>query len=119
MHEPSSRRACQDTLAQARIDAATALRRLGHALVGHAADERLLRRIAELADRTAAQVEQGEPRKRPIEDIKARLWDGPPADGGVMTHFDECLVSGRANPMGVAIRVRREGDDAVAAVTLG
>jgi acyl-coenzyme A thioesterase PaaI-like protein len=109
----------RDTLAEARIEAATALRRLGHALVGHAADEQLLRRIAQLADRTAAQVEQGEPRTRPIEDIKARLWERPPDDGGVMTHFDECLVSGRANPMGVAIRVRREGDEAVASVTLG
>lgn len=103
----------------ARVRAAAALRRLGHALVGHGADPDLLERIADLAHRTAATVEQGEPRRRPVEAIKRALWDAPPAEGGVLTHFAECVVSGAANPMGVAIRVHREGDEAVAVVNLG
>ncbi len=107
------------TTDQARVRAAAALRRLGHALVGHAADADLLERIADLADRTAATVEQGEPRRRPVEAIKRALWEAPPAEGGVLTHFAECVVSGAANPMGVAIRVHREGEEAVAVVNLG
>jgi acyl-coenzyme A thioesterase PaaI-like protein len=102
-----------------RIRAATALRRLGHALVGHEADPDLLERIAELADRTAATVEEGTRRSRPIEAIKRRLWESPPPDGGPMGHFPECVVSGQGNPMGIALSVRRVGDEALATVSLG
>lgn len=103
----------------ARIAAATALRRLGNALVGHEADPALLERIAELADRTASTVEEGASRSRPIDAIKRRLWEDGPAEGEPMSHFDECVVSGQANPMGIAMRVRREGDQAVADLHLG
>jgi acyl-coenzyme A thioesterase PaaI-like protein len=102
-----------------RARAAAALRRLGHAVVGHNADDELLERIAEVAARTAATVEQGEGRSRPIDAIKRRLWEDPPVDGGPMSHFAECVVSGTANPMGIAIKVRREGDEAVADFNLG
>ena len=104
---------------QARDRAATALRRLGHAVVGHDADPALLDRIAEVADRTASTVEQGASRSRPIEDIKRRLWEDAPSDGSQMSHFAECVVSGSGNPMGIAIKVRREGDHAVADFNLG
>jgi len=106
-------------VAASRVRAATALRRLGHALVGHDADPELLDRVAAQAHATAAAVEQGTPRRRPVDELKRRLWENPPADGGPMSHFDECVVSGKANPMGVAIDVRREGDQAVAVVNLG
>lgn len=106
-------------VADARDRAAAALRRLGHAVVGHNADPQLLERIAELADRTAGTVEQGEPRSRPIDSIKRRLWEDAPADGTQMSHFAECVVSGSANPMGIAIAVRREGLEAVADFNLG
>lgn len=102
-----------------RARAAAALRRLGHAVVGHEADPLLLERIAELADRTAATVEAERPRGRPVLHLKRRLWESPPADGLPMSHFDECVVSGRENPMGIAIEVRREGDVAVAEFVLG
>lgn len=99
--------------------AASALRRLGHALVGHDADPALLDRIAELAARTAATVEGGAPRTRPIDAIKRQLWESPRADGEPMMHFAECVVSGPANPMGIALAVRRQGDVALAEVNLG
>ena len=54
-----------------------------------------------------------------IDAIKRRLWEDPPPDGGPMSHFAECVVSGTANPMGIAIDVRREGDEAVADFNLG
>jgi acyl-coenzyme A thioesterase PaaI-like protein len=104
---------------QARKRAAAALRRLGHAVVGHQCDPALLEQVAVRADRIAAEVELGTPRSRPISDIKRRLWETPPPDGGRMSHFDECVVSGGANPMGVGIEVRREGDEAVADLRLG
>ena len=103
----------------ARARAAAALRRLGHAVVGHEVDGALLERIAELADLTAGAVEQGARRERPVGAIKRRLWESPPEDGLPMSHFDECVVSGGENPMGIAIEVRRDGDRAVAWFTLG
>jgi acyl-coenzyme A thioesterase PaaI-like protein len=103
----------------ARERAAAALRRLGHAVVGHECDPALLEQVAIRADRIAAEVELGTPRSRPIADLKRRLWETPPPDGGAMSHFDECVVSGKANPMGIAIEVRREGEEAIADVTLG
>lgn len=103
----------------ARERAAGALRRLGNALVGHECDPAVLEQIAARADAIAADVELGTPRSRPIESIKRRLWETAPPDGGAMSHFPECFVSGRANPMGVAIEVRREGQEAVADVRLG
>lgn len=106
-------------LLAARQRAAAALRRLGHAVVGHECDPTLLEQVAVRADRIAADVELGTPRSRPIESIKRRLWETPPPDGGPMSHFEECIVSGRANPMGIGLHVRREGMEVVGSVTLG
>lgn len=103
----------------AREAAAAALRRLGHAVVGHDCDPALLERIAAAAERIAADVEGGTPRSRPIESMKRRLWESPPPDGGPMSHFAECVVSGEANPMGIAIQPRRVGDEVVADFNLG
>jgi acyl-coenzyme A thioesterase PaaI-like protein len=103
----------------ARLDAAAALRRLGHALVGHEVDDDTFHAIAQWAEAQLPTIEAGAPRSRPVDDMKRRLFDAPPADGDSMDHFPDCVVSGRANPMGIAIEVHREGDDAVARVTLG
>jgi acyl-coenzyme A thioesterase PaaI-like protein len=102
-----------------RIESATLLRRLGHAFVGHEAAPDVHRQIAAFARDILPVLEGGNPRSRPIHDMKRRLFDAPPADGDSMDHFPDCVVSGTANPMGVAITVRRSGDAAVAEVTLG
>lgn len=102
-----------------RIEAATLMRRLGHAFVGHEATPDVHQRIASFARDILPALEGGDARSRPIHDMKRRLFDEPLADGGSMEHFPDCVVSGAANPMGVAITVRRSGDDAVAEVTLG
>jgi acyl-coenzyme A thioesterase PaaI-like protein len=104
---------------EARVQAATDLRRLGHALVGHEVDDDTLRRVSDAVASVLADVEAGAPRSRPVDDMKRRMFETPPADGESMDHFPDCVVSGSANPMGVAIAVHREGDDAVARVTLG
>ena len=102
-----------------RIRAASALRELGHALVGHDVDETVLDEIATFAERTARSVVTGTSRHRPVEAMKAELWADPPPDGGTLRHFPDCVVSGPANPMGIAIDVRRDGDEVVAEVALG
>ncbi len=102
-----------------RARAAAALRRLGHALMGHDAADDLLERVAVAADRVAADLEDGPPRRRDLPELKRRMFDVAVPDGAHVVHFDECFVSGPWNPMGIAMDVHRDGDDAVAEVTLG
>lgn len=99
--------------------AAAALRRLGHALVGRDVPAEVLERIAAVAEDHAAEADACPVRHRPVEALKRRLWEHAPPDGAAMSHFDECVVSGQANPLGIAMRVRRDGDEAVARVRLG
>jgi len=105
--------------ADVRARAAAALRRLGHALIGHEADTDLLERVAATADRVAADLEQQPARRRDLLELKRRMFDIVVPDGGTVVHFDECFVSGPWNPMGIAIEVHREGEEAVAEVELG
>jgi acyl-coenzyme A thioesterase PaaI-like protein len=102
-----------------RARAAAALRRMGHALMGHEADDGLLDEVARKADRVARDLEAQPPRRRDLLELKRRMFDVEVADGATVVHFDECFVSGPWNPMGIAIEVHREGDEAVAEVTLG
>lgn len=102
----------------ARLAAATSLRRLGHAIVAHDVADDLLERLASVVDDVIAEVEAAPSRERPVGSMKRRRFDHVPADGDVLDHFPDCIVSGLANPLGIAIRVHREGDDAVARVTL-
>ena len=104
---------------ESRISAATALRRLGHAIVGHQVSDEVFDRVTRAIDNLLPTIEAGAPRSRPVDDMKRRLFETPPGDGGSMDHFPDCVVSGAANPMGIAITVHRQGDDAVATVTLG
>ena len=103
----------------ARVEAAEVLRRLGHAIVGHENHDEVFERIAGFVREILPEVESGPVRHRPIADMKRRLLEGPPADGEAMHHFPECVVSGVANPMGIAIDCHREGSEAVARITLG
>lgn len=103
----------------ARSQAAGALRRLGHAIVGHHVDPALLTEIAAQVESWLPALEAGPERRRPIEDMKRRLYEAPQTDGPDLDHFPDCVVSGPANPMGVAVALHRDGDDAVATVSLG
>lgn len=102
-----------------RARAAAAMRRLGHALAGHEADAALLERVAAAADRVADELEEAPPRERDLLELKRRMFEVDVADGTPVVHFDECFVSGPWNPLGIAIDVHREGDEAVAQVELG
>jgi acyl-coenzyme A thioesterase PaaI-like protein len=75
--------------------------------------------VARTVEELTARIESGLLRSRSIGDLKRRVFDSPPADGEGMDHFPDCVVSGKANPMGVAIEVHRAGESAVARVALG
>lgn len=101
--------------------AALAMRRLGHALVANDPAPQLLRRVAERANETAELVEQSPKRVRDMVAMKREMFETPAqaAPGEPISHFDECFVSGRHNPMGIGIQVFRDGEDSVAWVELG
>ncbi len=103
----------------ARLRAATALRQLGHALVAHDAAQDDLAALAEWADDVRRRIEATPKRQRPIGAMKTAQFFGPPPAGEPLDHFPDCVVSGKANPLGIAITAVREGDEAVARVVLG
>jgi acyl-coenzyme A thioesterase PaaI-like protein len=101
--------------------AALAMRRLGHALVSNTPGPELLNRVAERAIEVAELVEASPRRVRDMVAMKREMFEEPAeaAPGEPISHFDECFVSGRHNPMGIGIQVFRDGEDSVAWVELG
>lgn len=111
-----------------RVDAAVAMNRLSHALVGHRAGSEVLRRIAEAAHHLAERIEQepirergsevgGSPRflqavteRRPLSDV---------VEGAAfLDMFEDSPVSGSANPLSIGLKIRQDGQEAVGVVTL-
>jgi acyl-coenzyme A thioesterase PaaI-like protein len=108
-----------DVVSDPRTSVARVLRQLGHAIVAHHVDEDVLERIGGFLGGVVAEVEAGRIRGRDITHVRRTMFAGTPADGRAMQHFPDCIVSGKANPMGIAIQVVRDGDEAVATVALG
>ncbi|MGE5210528.1 MAG: PaaI family thioesterase [Acidobacteriota bacterium] len=106
-----------DRLAEARAEAGRAIRAVGHALVGHYAPIELLDEVTRELDRLTGRLVLGTARSRSEVRSDGQI-DEPPPDGSVMTSYDERPVSGRASPWGLDIEVRRDGDEAVATLTL-
>lgn len=111
----------------ARIDAATAIRGLAHAIVGHRVDVSTLHRVAELVEEIAADVERCPLRTRLDELLAsprfAAVLAGTPfarviEDGAFVDLFHDSPISGSASPLSVGLRIRREGEEAVGTVTL-
>jgi acyl-coenzyme A thioesterase PaaI-like protein len=102
-----------------RVACAAALRQLGHSIVGHAVGDDVLDRITTFVRAVVPEVDSAAPRARPVDDMKRRLFEVAPLDGDSMEHYPDCVVSGPANPMGIAIVCHRDGDDAVATVSFG
>jgi acyl-coenzyme A thioesterase PaaI-like protein len=111
----------------ARLAAASALRRLNHALVAHHADDHTLDRICALVDDVLPSLTSGDRRDRAAlltehaGAIFNRSPDEPPA-GVIEDAFNvmaDRAVGGRANPTATEIDVRYEHDEAIASLTLG
>ena len=103
----------------ARAAVATAVRRLGHALLTHEIDDAHLQRVAEQLDALAAEAERAGLRHRDVGELTRRMFEADIPDGARVVHFDECFVSGPWNPLGMGLEVVRDGDVVSAQVTLG
>ena len=105
---------------EARAAAAGALRSLGHALVAHDVPADRLLEIAEAANRLAAEAAHSPRRVRDIEELKRNMFLHAEAEGTPVDHFADCVISGKQNPMGVAIDVWKVSDvEVVSRVSLG
>jgi acyl-coenzyme A thioesterase PaaI-like protein len=100
--------------------ATAALRRLGHALVARDVDDELLAHLAEVVGALADEVEASPMRDRLAE--TADRFMAPPTRESPSTEknlFRESIVAGDLNALGIGAELWREGDDAIAEVTLG
>ena len=103
--------------ARARRAAGKSVRRIGHALVGHQADEALLDDVATTLAGLTARLDTGEPRHRPIEQVGHRERETTDR-GAAIESYDDRPFSGTASPWGVDLEVHRLGDEIEATVTL-
>ncbi len=103
----------------ARIDAAGALRRLGHAVVAHDVGDDVFDRITAEVEGLLTAVEDAPDRLRAPMDMVRSIFVAPPPDGAHHPRFPDSIVTGKANPMGLAAEIGRDGDDAVLRTTLG
>lgn len=106
-----------DRLGEVRAQAGRAIRDLGHALVGHHASIASLEHLTQALDDLTRQLSDGSARSRSEVRRDGQFGD-PPPEGSVMTTYDERPISGRASPWGLDLEVVRDGDEAVASLTL-
>lgn len=107
---------------QSRLAAAAALRNLGNAVVAHSADDETLDRITAVAGELLAAVSASAERPHAFLEQGFEIFSHPPVEGRPARSrnaFPDCIVSGMANPLGMAARLWREGEEAVCRVTLG
>ena len=104
---------------EARTTVAAAVRRLGHAIVGHEVEPAALHELADLIEARLPALEKGEARNRMVQILKKNAFMHTPADGERIGTFADCVVSGDANPLGIGVPFFRRGDEAVAHVNLG
>lgn len=101
-----------------RIRAGAALRALGHAFVGHHAEDELLDELAGSLESFTARFDAGERRSRDPEGWRESKGRGPAPDGERMHTYDDRPFSGRSSPWGLGLEVHRRGDEIEAMVTL-
>ena len=112
---------------EARVDAATAMRRLSHAMVGHSIDPEVLKVVATEANRLAERLEATPPRDRMDASTGQSAFARPKGEepfagavsGDGVDLFHDSPVSGSTNPMSIGLKYHREGDEVVGEVTLG
>jgi acyl-coenzyme A thioesterase PaaI-like protein len=106
-------------VSEARLSAAAALRRLSHAFVSHEVDDDTLAQLITTVGSFTKTVEAAAARVRAPIDLVNEVFMAPPRDGGGRSTFAHSIVTGKANPMGMAADVEREGQEAVLRATLG
>jgi acyl-coenzyme A thioesterase PaaI-like protein len=102
-----------------RLEAAAVLRRLGHAIVAHDVDDELFGRVTAQAQALLHEVEATPDRIRATLEMVDSIFVLPPPDGSGRIRFPDGIVTGKANPLGIAADITRDGDVAVLRATLG
>jgi len=105
-----------------RIEAATAMRRLSHAMMAHQVDEGTLAEMTTAANQLAARIEGGNRRQHPFKGTANFSMPEPgaePVPDEPKHLFSDSIVSGRANPMGMEASLWKEREEAVMEVVLG
>ena len=100
-----------------RAGAGHALRRFGHALIGHDASPELLCELTNQLERLTAELEEGVDRTRDPSSF-GDTWSVPIADGEPLKSYDDRPVSGRSSPWGLDLDVHRRSNEVHASVTL-
>ena len=108
-----------DPQLEPRIEAAAALRRLGHALVRHRTDDASLSLLARTADEATDQLNRTAEVPRPDDYMARRYIDDRPLDGARVTAFSDRPFSGPSNPMGFEVDLRRHGEACRARIVFG
>jgi acyl-coenzyme A thioesterase PaaI-like protein len=93
------------------------LRNLGHCFVEHDLSAELLERIRSVAWELTDAIRASPRIHRSANDLVREIPESRPPDGAEMDHFPGCPVSGKDNPLSLAVLARRDGDDVVAHVT--
>jgi acyl-coenzyme A thioesterase PaaI-like protein len=101
-----------------RARAGLAVRDLGHALVGHDADDELLDRVATDMESLTERLSRGAPRSREPGNFQSGTDWTAPGEGGLFVSHDDRPVSGRSSPWGLDPEIRRIGNEVEATVTL-
>jgi acyl-coenzyme A thioesterase PaaI-like protein len=106
----------------ARLQLAATLRRLGHAVVSFQADDPVLEDINEKVLSLLPTLEASPERPHAFLNpgpliFTTEITEGPSEEK--RDAFPDCVISGRANPMGVAAHLCRDRSEAVCEVTLG
>ena len=105
-----------NSVSAARTDAASALRQLGHDLVGHVADDDLLSEIAATLRSLSTRLNTGERRSRDVFGDHGD-WNRVIGEGEAVPSWGDRPFSGTASPWSLEPDVRRVGDSVVARVT--
>lgn len=117
-HEETHEETHEQTHEDRRARAGRAVRDLGHALIGHEADDVLVDDVAATLEALTARLTAGERRSREQHGFQRGESWVPPADGEEFTSHDDRPVSGRSSPWGLDPVIRRVGDEVEATVTL-
>lgn len=107
-----------DAEGEARAVLGRAIRNLGHAVSGHHVPLGLLGEAASTLRELGARFEEGSRRDRTELALKHFHATPSPPDGAELSGHDERPISGRASPWGLDPRIFRDGDEAVAHITL-
>jgi acyl-coenzyme A thioesterase PaaI-like protein len=107
-----------------RVAAASALRRLNHALVAHDADDQVLERLTAQVEAIMPSITSARRRDRGeliLEHVSTIFGatDAPPGPDDPFSVMADRAVGGQSNPTAAEIAVRYEDDEVIATVTLG